>query len=98
MHDDIIRFERQGYTDNNAQTREWYINEVEKEMRDAGLAPSIDNDPQYTVEYLPSEGCFYFTLSVFGVKVGKDEAWDISGVTNGKRIMKHTPRTKSRES
>lgn len=94
MHEDIVRFEREGYSDNNAQTREWFIAEVEKEMRDKGFVPSIDNEPQYTVEYLPEDECFYFTLSVFGVKVGVEKSWDVSGVTHGKPIMRSTPKIK----
>lgn len=98
MHDDIKRFEQEGYTENNAQNRDWCIRELETQMRDAGYAPSIDNEPQYTVEYLPAEECFKFKLSVFGVFVGKEDAWSVSGVTTGRRIMKHTPRTKSKAS
>ena len=98
MHENIIRFQREGYTDNNAETREWFIAEMEKEMREEGYAPSIDNEPQYTVEYLPREECFYFTLSVFGVHVGKDESWQVSGVTAGKKIPRHIQKAKSKVS
>lgn len=94
MHDDVVRFEHSGYTDNNAKTREWFIAETEREMRDKGYAPSIDNEPQYTVAYLPDRECFCFTLSVFGIFVGKDRSWDVSGVASGKQVMRHTPKAK----
>lgn len=97
MHEDIKRFEYQGMTDNNAQTREWFIHEAEKTLRDQGYVPSIDNEPQYTVEYVPETECFHFILSVFAVYVGED-SWEVSGVTHGKLIPRYTPRNKSNPS
>lgn len=95
MHDDIVRFSRNGWTDNTAKSREWMIDDLEREMRDEGYVPSIDNYPQYTVEYVEEEEKFFFILSVYMVYVGKEESWQVSGVTVGKKIMKPTPPTKS---
>jgi hypothetical protein len=95
MHDDIVRFSREGLTgENHVQTKEWWVRDVENEMRDNGYVPSIDNDPQYTVDYLGDKEGFKFVLSVYGVYVGEDKAWQVSGVTSGKTIMRSTQKTK----
>lgn len=93
MHDNIVRFEQKGLTLDTAQAREWLVDEIERQMRDSGYAPSIDNEPQFTVEYSADSEAFNYTLSVFGVKV-KEDPWKVSGVTRGKTIMKHTQKTK----
>lgn len=98
MHEDIVRFETSGTTDNNATTREWWVAEAERQMRDAGYAPSIDLEPQYTVEYVEDEENFHFVLSIYGVKVGVEHSWELSGVTNGKRIPRHTAPAKLSQS
>jgi len=94
MHEDVVRFEQKGHTLDAALVSKWLVDEFERELRDKGFVPSIDNDPQLTVEYLPSEEMFEYTLSVFGVKVDKDKAWEISGVSRGKTVMKHTQPSK----
>ena len=98
MHEDIVRFETSGTTDNNATTRELWIAEAERQMREAGYVPSIDLAPQYTVEYVADEENFHFVLSIYGVKVGIENSWDVSGVTNGKRISKHSAPAKLSQS
>lgn len=98
MHEDIQRFVRSGWTDNTARSREEMIDDLERQMRDEGYVPSIDNYPQYTVNYVEETEKFFFILSVYMVYVGKEESWEVSGVTNGKKIMKHIPLTKSSQS
>jgi hypothetical protein len=86
LHDDIIRFSRTGVTENNAKNRELMVRDMEVEMRDLGFVPSLDNEPQYTVEFNRESQIFHFEVSVYGVKVGALNSWQISGVSNGKMI------------
>jgi hypothetical protein len=94
MHDQIRNWELNGdLTELNlAQTKERLVFHLESLMRDYGYAPSIDNDPQWTLDRKP-EG-FHFNLTVYGVYVGKEQAWQVSGVAGGKPIAKPTVLTK----
>jgi hypothetical protein len=95
MHDDIKRFGQDGYADDNhVQNKEWLVRELETQMRDQGYVPCLDNEPQYTAHFVSAEKGFWFELSVYGIFVGKEDAWRLSGVTNGKQIRKHIPTTK----
>lgn len=92
MHDEIKKFSLSGELGepNIVNTKERLVSHLENMMRDYGFAPSIDNDPQFTLDYNAEAGGFDFELTVYGVKVGKEKAWDISGVTSGKEIPRYT--------
>jgi len=96
MHDQIRNWELQGELGepNIVQTKERLVHHLESLMRDYGYVPSIDNDPQFTLDYQAEKQAFYFNLTVYGVFVGKDKAWEVSGVAGGKAIPKHTVLTK----
>jgi hypothetical protein len=101
MHEEIKKFSIQGIVGDEAdvvQNKENLILFVEGDMRDEGYVPVLDMDPQYTQQYQPVNNWFEFALSVYGVHVGEDKAWDVAGMMNGKMIMKSTPLTKSKES
>jgi hypothetical protein len=95
MHDQIRNWELKGEIGdtNLVETKERMIHHLESLMRDYGYVPSIDNDPHFTRTYRDN-GIFDFALTVYGVYVGKEEAWNVSGVAGGKTIAKHTARTK----
>jgi len=97
MHDEIRKFYLEGELaeTNIVNCKERIVYHLETMMRDYGYVPSIDNEPQFTLQYNPEAECFDFKLTVYGVKVEKERAWSISGVTSGKEISKYTPRPKS---
>ena len=96
MHDDIKRFGLTGEvtSGNFVSTRESLIREVEDSMRDEGYVPLLDLTPMFTREYRPGTETFSFQLSVYGVYVGEDEAWQLAGMTNGVPLRKSTHRQK----
>jgi hypothetical protein len=98
MHDDIIRYSLDGQIDdsNVVQSKERLIHHLEGDMRDEGVVPSLDLDPQFTLYYNEDTEQYDFSLTVYGVYVGKEEAWQGAVVTSGKKITKPTPPTKSK--
>ena len=94
MHENIKRYTIEGNTLDSMQNRDWLIKSLETQMRDEGYVPSIDLDPQYTLEFDGGLDWFGFKLSVYGVYIGEDESWNVSGVTSGKKIMMPTRLTK----
>lgn len=88
MHDDIRKFSLEGsLTDGNiSSNKDRLVHYVENLMRDFGHVPSLDNEPQFTLEYDQEEQSFKFSLTVYGVKVGKEKSWQIDGVSGGKKI------------
>lgn len=97
MHDNIKKFFYDGELsddDNIVETKERLIHHLETQMRDNGFVPVLDMDPQFTLDYKPEDEKYIFDLSIYGVKVGVQQSWQISGVMNGKPIMRHTVQTK----
>lgn len=101
MHDEVVRFPLEGVlTDklNIAQHKERMIHFLEGDMRDRGYIPLLDMEPHYTHSWDNEGEHFVFVLSVYGVYVGKEQAWRTSGIMSGKMIPKYTPPAKSKES
>jgi hypothetical protein len=97
MHDEVTRFPLEGVlTDklNLAQHKERMVHFLEGDMRDNGFVPLLDMEPHYTQSYDPAGEHFVFKLSVYGVFVGKEKAWDVSGMMSGKIIPKYTPQAR----
>lgn len=96
MHDDIKKFSIEGeMADANIpQNKERLVNYVESLMRDYSFVPALDLEPQFTVNYNPDAEVFNFELSVYGVKVDKENVWDTSGVMSGKKIPRYIPQAK----
>lgn len=92
MHDDIKKFLLTGeISDRNiVKAKERLVEAVESDMREQGYVPDLDKDPQFTMSYLPQLSKFTFVLTVYGIYVGRDKAWDTGGVMGGKTIMKST--------
>lgn len=100
MHDEIIRYSLEGQiSDNNLVTnKERLIFFLEEEMRAQGVVPTLDMDPQFTLDYSPDEEVFNFELSVYGSYVGSEQACETAGMMTGQMIKKYTHQAKSRES
>lgn len=91
MHDDIKKFSINGELQDTAvvKVKERMIFFLESRMRDDGFVPSLDLDPQFTVDYMADKEVFKFNLSIYGVEVGKEKACRVSGVTNGKEVRRY---------
>lgn len=100
MHDEIKKFSLEGeLQDTNLVTiKERLVFSLESLMRDYGFVPALDLEPQFTLDYKPDAQAYEFTLSVYGVHVGKEQAWSVSGVMDGKPIQKLTHQSKSKPS
>lgn len=96
MHDDIKRFSLDGEitSDRFISAREALLNDVDSEMRDEGYVPVLDLIPQFTRQYNEESETFKFEISIYGVYVGEDKSWQVSGMTNGTLIEKYTPHKK----
>jgi hypothetical protein len=92
VHNEIKRFELTGTVthDTFVQTRDALIKEVEDSMRDQGYVPVLDLAPQFTREYDAETETFSFQLSIYGISVGEEEAWQTAGVTNGQIVPRYS--------
>ena len=100
MHDPIIRFSISGQMlgSDKVLERQRKIDFLENHMRNYGCVPVLDLIPQFTVDYQPDTETYGFSLSVYGVFVGMEEAWQIDGMTNGTTTTSSTQRLKSKPS
>ncbi len=96
MHDEVIRFHLDGeiIDGNIVRAKEQFVKVLEDLMKEQGCVPSIDLEPQFTLDFKPDTETFDFHLSVYGIHVGSDEAWQTQGVTIGRKIPKHTAQDK----
>lgn len=95
MHEEIKKFALTGSINdevNVVEAKERMVHFLETQMREQGHVPLLDMDPQYTQQFDPSNDEYEFILSVYGVYVGEDAAWDTAGVMSGKTITKSTLR------
>lgn len=99
MHDEIIRYDMAGEIsdENIVENKERLVFFLETQMRDEGVAPVLDMEPHFTLDYSPERELFEFQLSVYGSYVGSN-ACEIAGTMAGKTIWKSIPPTKSKES
>lgn len=97
MHEAIRRFEIEGSLRDNdiPRLRPHFENLLRQNMRDSGYVPVLDLDTQWSTDYLESADQYFFVLSMYGIRVGKGNAWTIEGISDGQKIMR-TPQTKSR--
>jgi hypothetical protein len=61
-------------------------------MKDEGFVPLIDLDPVFKTKYLGGEK-YEFSLTMHGVFVGKDIAWQFAGMLDGK-LLPNTAKNK----
>lgn len=100
MHNEIKDYHLTGTVgwSNIVETRERLIREVENDMRDDGYAPLLDLEPQFSRSYNSETETFDFHVTVYGMYVGEEEAWQIAGLANGRPVPKYTPKNKSQPS
>lgn len=96
MHDNIKKFFLEGKVseDNLVQHKEEVLRVLEDQMRDSGYVPVLDMEPQFTLNYDEDNELFDFVATIYGVKVGTQQSWQIAGILNGKTIMRRTAPTK----
>jgi hypothetical protein len=90
LHDEIIKYSIEGVLDEKDVTKrkEELVYFLHGVMREAGVVPSIDLDPQFTLRYVEDKGYMVFILSVYGVYVGGEKAWQLTGIANGVAMRK----------
>jgi hypothetical protein len=96
MHEDIKTFTLDGKIDdsNLVQGKDRLIEFVETQMRDLGAVPVLDLEPQFTLDYIPELERYDFKLTLYGITVGEEDAWQIGGMMNGKLIPRYIPKDK----
>jgi hypothetical protein len=98
QHKPIKRFGLDGIINDDSaiyRLQQEYIRLLVSEMRLSGYAPRFDIDPQFTLSYNETKNYFEFTLSVYGIYVGRKKAEWILGI-DGVRPIYIQP-VKSRE-
>ena len=100
MHDEIIRYELEGEVADSelVETKERLTRFLEMRMRDSGAVPSLDINPQWSLNYKPETETYDFKISVYGVYVGEGETKSVAGVSDGMRMKNTTPKSKSSQS
>ena len=98
QHKPIKRFALDGIIiDDSAiyRLQQEYTRLLVSEMRLSGYAPRIDIDPQFTLSYNENKNYFEFTLSVYGIYIGRKKSEWILGIDGIKPI--YTQPVKSKE-
>lgn len=82
MRKNIHNFTISGIIRDDSQiikSREHYERLLIQQMRDGGYVPILDMLPQFTLKYVEKNNNYAFTLTMFGVFVGKKKSKDIEG-------------------
>jgi hypothetical protein len=98
-HKPIKRFQLDGTIHDDSaipRLRTEYLRLLNTEMRLAGYVPKIEIDPDFTISYNETREIFEFTLSVYGIYLGKKQAEWIRGI-DGTRVVP-IQKNRSRES
>lgn len=72
--------------------RSQYENLLTQHMRGEGFVPVLDLNPVFLTSYENDK--YTFALIMYGMNVGKDDAWTVEGVSDGKRLPRSTRQTK----
>lgn len=67
------------------QSRDTYRSLLLNMMREEGFVPLLDVNPVFTTNYLGGDK-FEFSYTMQGVSVGKELAWRVDGMMDGKLI------------
>jgi hypothetical protein len=96
IHNDIKAFKLYGEiaeSVNKLLQKDKLLHVLETIIRDNGYVPSLDNDTWFMLEYdVINKDRYTFQAGMYGVYVGKDKSWQISGITNGKSIAMTSPK------
>jgi hypothetical protein len=98
QHKPIKRFGLDGviYDDSSIyRLQQEYIRLIVTEMRLSGYVPRFDIDPQFTIEYNEEKNTYNFTLSIYGIYIGRKKSEWILGVDGTRPI--HIQPIKSKE-
>ena len=63
-----------------------YTKLLVSEMRLSGYAPRLDIDPHFTLSYNEQKNYFEFTLSVYGIYIGRKKTEWILGIDGTKPV------------
>ena len=97
MHEEIKRFGFKGIVAEGTNVVEFknsMVRFVENQMREEGFVPALDIEAQYTQQYHQEHNNYSFEISVYGLYVGEEKAWQAAGVMNGRTILRSIPQTK----
>jgi hypothetical protein len=89
QHKPIKRFGLDGIINDDSaiyRLQQEYIRLLVSEMRLSGYAPRIDIDPQFTLSYNETKNYFEFTLSVYGIYIGRKKTEWILGIDGIKPV------------
>lgn len=70
-----------------------YFRLIDAEMRVAGYAPRLDIDPDFTIRYNSEKQYFEFTLSIYGIYVGRKKVNWIIGIDGSTAILTQKSRS-----
>lgn len=88
MHEDIVRFTREGECRDDAffiQNKRELTRNLHEEMYDCGYIPVLDLNVHWSTSYCEEKKRYSFTISAYGVYVGGDNLSN-KGMTDGKII------------
>ena len=91
-HKPIKRFQIDGNIHDDsaiARLRDEYDRLLVSEMRLSGYVPRLDIAQDFTIEYNYEKQYFEFTVSMYGVFVGKKKSEWITGIDGTKAIYTH---------
>ena len=87
----IRRFKIDGILNGDAnvvKARLMYEQILDEQMRGEGYVPIFDVRPSWSTEWGGKN--YAFVLTMHGVYVGEDKAWNIEGISEGKELPKPT--------
>ena len=89
QHKPIKRFGLDGVINDDSaiyRLQQEYIRLLVSEMRLSGYVPRFNIDPQFTIEYNEKNNTYNFTLSVYGIYIGRKKSEWILGIDGTKAI------------
>lgn len=90
----IRRFQMPGQTveRNMIKTQDVVYRALIQLMKDEGFVPLYDIDPVWQWKWIEGDQ-YEFVLTMQGVHIGKDKAWETDGISGGKAVPS-TPKDK----
>ena len=101
LHKNIKRFTVEGVIADDSyilQTRETHERLIFQQMEDTGYAQVLDLGTFWSTLYYSQEDVYEFTLTAYGVFVGKRQSCLAYGMLQGNLIPKDIPQTKQQQS
>ena len=97
MHSNVKRFQVEGVILDDAdfpRLRAQFEDMLVKEMRGGGYVPVLDLGPYFSTEYRQDSN-YDFTITAYGIYVGRRKSWEIHGIVNGRPVSTTTQKNKS---